>query len=62
MTHWILTSLRQSHSHDTIVRDSFARGISGGERKRISLAEVLAVNAAVTSWDNPIGGLELLSR
>lgn len=58
MAHRILASLRLSHTHDTIVRDSFARGISGSERKRISLAEVLAVNAAVTSWDNPIRRLD----
>lgn len=58
MAHRILASLGLSHTCDTIVGDSFVRGISGCERKRISLAEVLAVNAAVTSWDDPISGLD----
>lgn len=58
MTHQILASLGISHTYDTIVGDAFVRGVSGGERKRISLAEVLAVNPALACWDNPIRGLD----
>lgn len=61
MTDRILESLGLSHTKDTIVGDAFIRGVSGGERKRISLAEVLAVNPAVASWDNPIRGLDSFS-
>ncbi|KAJ5669202.1 hypothetical protein N7462_010272 [Penicillium macrosclerotiorum] len=61
MTDRMLSSLGLSHTKETIVGDAFIRGISGGERKRISLAEVLAVNPAVASWDNPIRGLDSYS-
>lgn len=40
------------------VGNQFVRGVSGGERKRVSLAEILTTNAAVTCWDNPIRGLD----
>ena len=58
MTGRILESLGLSHTYDTRVGDAFVRGVSGGERKRISLAEVLAVNPALACWDNPIRGLD----
>lgn len=58
MSDRVLASLGLSHTKDTIVGDAFLRGVSGGERKRISLAEVLAINASVISWDNPIRGLD----
>jgi ATP-binding cassette, subfamily G (WHITE), member 2, SNQ2 len=34
------------------------RGVSGGERKRVSIAEVLACRAAITCWDNSTRGLD----
>ena len=34
------------------------RGISGGERKRVSIAEALACHAAITCWDNSTRGLD----
>ncbi|KAJ5859609.1 hypothetical protein N7534_004886 [Penicillium rubens] len=58
MTDSILASLGLSHTKNTIVGDAFTRGVSGGERRRISLAEVLAVNPVLASWDNPIRGLD----
>ncbi|KAJ5589564.1 hypothetical protein N7537_012242 [Penicillium hordei] len=58
MSDSILASLGLSHTKDTIVGDAFIRGVSGGEKRRISLAEVLAVNPALASWDNPIRGLD----
>ncbi|RAH67553.1 uncharacterized protein BO66DRAFT_403745 [Aspergillus aculeatinus CBS 121060] len=58
MTERLLAKLGMSHTRDTIVDDAFIRGVSGGERKRVSLAEVLAVNPSVASWDNPIRGLD----
>ncbi|KAJ5757976.1 P-loop containing nucleoside triphosphate hydrolase protein [Penicillium nucicola] len=54
----LLSSLDMLHVKGTIVGDSFIRGVSGGERKRVSLAEALTVNSAVSCWDNPIRGLD----
>lgn len=54
----ILASLGIEHTADTIVGDAFVRGVSGGERKRVSLAEVLAAAPAVVCWDNPLRGLD----
>lgn len=38
----ILNSLGIAHTKKTLVGNEFIRGVSGGERKRVSLAEVLA--------------------
>lgn len=54
----ILGALGIGHTADTIVGDAFVRGVSGGERKRVSLAEVLAAAPAVVCWDNPLRGLD----
>ncbi|KAL4766906.1 ABC-2 type transporter-domain-containing protein [Aspergillus nidulans var. acristatus] len=58
MTDRLLGNLGMSHTKDTIVGNSFVRGVSGGERKRVSLAEVMATNPAIACWDNPIRGLD----
>ena len=54
----LLAGLGISHTAKTIVGNAFVRGVSGGERKRVSLAEVLATNPAVACWDNPGRGLD----
>lgn len=38
----ILKALGIHHTHDTLVGNEYVRGVSGGERKRISIAEYLA--------------------
>lgn len=38
----ILDSLGIGHTQKTMVGNEFIRGVSGGERKRVSLAEVMA--------------------
>lgn len=57
-----ITSLAQvfgiSHVLDTIVGDEHIRGISGGERKRLSCVETLATDAMVLSWDGSTRGLD----
>lgn len=34
-----------------IVGDDFIRGLSGGERKRLTLMEAMVTSAAITCWD-----------
>ncbi|KAJ8132750.1 hypothetical protein O1611_g874 [Lasiodiplodia mahajangana] len=57
-TEAILESLGISHTSETVVGDEFIRGVSGGERKRVSLAEVMATEASVQCWDNSTRGLD----
>lgn len=47
-----------SHVMDTLVGNEYIRGISGGERKRISIIESLCADPAVVSWDNSTRGLD----
>ncbi|OAP58970.1 hypothetical protein AYL99_06267 [Fonsecaea erecta] len=46
------------HTFQTRVGNEYVQGISGGERKRVSLAEAFAMRASVTMWDNPTHGLD----
>ncbi|KAJ1847199.1 ATP-binding cassette transporter snq2, partial [Coemansia sp. RSA 2703] len=46
---------------DTVVGDAFLRGVSGGERKRVSIAEQVAAGAAVEVWDGSTCGLDASS-
>ena len=39
------------HVKDTLVGDASVRGVSGGEKKRVSISEVLATRSLLTSWD-----------
>jgi ABC-type multidrug transport system ATPase subunit len=55
---FLLKSMGISHTHDTKVGDEFVRGVSGGERKRVSIIETLATKATVYCWDNSTRGLD----
>ncbi|OCK83099.1 hypothetical protein K432DRAFT_423622 [Lepidopterella palustris CBS 459.81] len=46
------------HTKNTIVGNPFVRGISGGERKRVSIAEIMVTGASVLCWDNSTRGLD----
>ena len=50
-----------SHTMDTLVGNEYIRGVSGGERKRISIIESLATDSCVTCWDNSTRGLDASS-
>ncbi|RGP60631.1 hypothetical protein FLONG3_10800 [Fusarium longipes] len=54
----LLKMFNIEHTRHTIVGDHFVRGVSGGERKRVSIAEGMITNAAVLSWDNSTRGLD----
>ena len=54
----LLKMLNISHVSETLVGDEFVRGVSGGERKRASIAEMMSTRAPVQCWDNPTRGLD----
>lgn len=47
-----------AHTKYTKVGNEYVRGISGGERKRVSIAETLATKSTVLCWDNSTRGLD----
>ncbi|KAF2453557.1 putative ABC transporter [Lineolata rhizophorae] len=47
-----------SHTKHTLVGNEYVRGVSGGERKRVSIAETLAGKSAIVCWDNSTRGLD----
>ncbi|KIY64375.1 AtrD, ABC-transporter [Cylindrobasidium torrendii FP15055 ss-10] len=47
-----------SHTVNTKVGNDFIRGVSGGERKRVSIAEVALSGAPLQCWDNSTRGLD----
>ena len=55
---FLLESMGISHTEDTKVGNEFVRGVSGGERKRVSIIECLATRGSVFCWDNSTRGLD----
>ncbi|KAL4971206.1 ABC drug exporter AbcA [Aspergillus desertorum] len=47
-----------THTIHTKVGDEFVRGVSGGERKRVTIAEATLSNAPFQCWDNSTRGLD----
>ncbi|KAH8834333.1 ABC-2 type transporter-domain-containing protein [Flagelloscypha sp. PMI_526] len=47
-----------SHTINTRVGNDFIRGVSGGERKRVSIAECTLSMAPLQCWDNSTRGLD----
>ena len=47
-----------SHTKNTKVGDDYIRGVSGGERKRVSIAELALAGAPIACWDNSTRGLD----
>lgn len=58
ITDVLITVFGLNHARKTRVGDAVIRGISGGEKKRVSIAEVLATRSCVTAWDNSTRGLD----
>ncbi|KAI1490494.1 ABC-2 type transporter [Biscogniauxia mediterranea] len=54
----LLRMFNIEHTRKTVVGDALVRGVSGGERKRVSIAEMMITNACVLSWDNSTRGLD----
>lgn len=55
---FLLEALNIPHTNDTKVGNEYVRGVSGGERKRVSIAETFATNGSVFCWDNSTRGLD----
>ena len=47
-----------SHTRNTKVGNDLVRGVSGGERKRVSIAEVAICGSKFQCWDNATRGLD----
>lgn len=46
------------HTMNTKVGNEFIRGVSGGEKKRVSIAEAMITKASTQCWDNSTRGLD----
>jgi ATP-binding cassette, subfamily G (WHITE), member 2, SNQ2 len=55
MTDILTTTFGLNHAKNTLIGDVAIHGISGGEKKRVSIAEVLATRSLITAWDKFVG-------
>lgn len=53
-----MAMLGLSHTVNTKVGNDFIRGVSGGERKRVSIAETTLCGSPLQCWDNSTRGLD----
>lgn len=58
LTKLLTTVFGLGHTLGTKVGNDYVRGVSGGERKRVSITEALAAHASVYCWDNATRGLD----
>ena len=61
MTQVIMNLFGLTHTRNTKVGNDYIRGVSGGERKRVSLAEMALGGSAICAWDNATRGLDAAS-
>lgn len=54
----VMATFGIGHTIDTRVGNDFVRGVSGGERKRVTIAEAALSGAPLTCWDNSTRGLD----
>lgn len=54
----VMTVFGLSHTVNTKVGDDYVRGVSGGERKRVSISELALSGAPICCWDNSTRGLD----
>lgn len=51
MTEALMRTFGFEHARNTVVGDASLRGISGGEKKRVSIAEVMSARGRLVCWD-----------
>lgn len=54
----VISELGLEKCKNTIIRNSFIRGVSGGERKRISIGHEMMLNPSLLILDEPTSGLD----
>lgn len=54
----VMAQFGLSHTVNTPVGNDMIRGVSGGERKRVSIAELSLAGASIQCWDNSTRGLD----
>ncbi|KZL66398.1 ABC transporter [Colletotrichum tofieldiae] len=54
----VMAAFGLTHAADTRVGDDTVRGVSSGERKRVSIAEAALTGAKFQCWDNSTRGLD----
>lgn len=54
----VMAMLGLTHTMNTRVGNEFIRGVSGGERKRVSIAETTLCGCPLQCWDNSTRGLD----
>lgn len=54
----IITELGLDKCENTLIGNSFIRGVSGGERKRVSIAHEMLINPSLLVLDEPTSGLD----
>ncbi|KAJ5145829.1 uncharacterized protein N7515_000393 [Penicillium bovifimosum] len=58
VTNLLLKMFNIEHTANTVIGNQFIRGVSGGERRRVSIAEMMITSATVLAWDNSTRGLD----
>lgn len=54
----IMATFGIGHTMNTRVGNDFVRGVSGGERKRVTIAEAALGGSPIQAWDNSTRGLD----
>jgi ATP-binding cassette, subfamily G (WHITE), member 2, PDR len=58
VTQVVMAVFGLTHTYNTKVGNDFVRGVSGGERKRVSIAEMTLAGSPIAAWDNSTRGLD----